>query len=77
MYTGQVERNFLDYIYIYFSTVVEKCTLSTQSQSLTEVEKLQLQLFLSFDERNRFDFLSFEILFKITLEIEYLEFQQI
>lgn len=66
MYTGQVERNFLDYIYIYFSTVVEKCTLSTQSQSLAEVEKLQLQLFLSFDKRNRFDFLSFEILFKIT-----------
>lgn len=57
--------------------MVENCTLSTQSQSLTEVEKLQLQLFLSFDERNRFDFLSFEILFKITLEIEYLEFQQI
>lgn len=56
---------------------MEKCTLSTQSQSLTEVEKLQLQLFLSFDECNRFDFLSFEILFKITLEIEYLEFQQI
>lgn len=57
--------------------MVEKCTLSTQSQSLAEVEKLQLQLFLSFDERNRFDFLSFEILFKIILEIEYLEFQQI
>lgn len=64
MYTGQVERNFLldyiEYIYIYTFQLVEKCSPLDSEQILTEAEKLQLQVFRSFDERNRPDFLSFE-----------------
>lgn len=56
---------------------MEKCSPLDSEQILTEAEKLQLQVFRSFDERNRPDFLSFEnsfskIIHKIENERNYL-----